>query len=133
MKMDLKVQLSFSGFSNSPITDNKRENECVRQRIFPHFLYHYVTLKLVDNKWSSSLSPSSQCLKITLEVSFNILSEASYVYIWCGQKFIWKCQKWPIFAPKFIWDILADFQTLCIVRLLHLVTEISSIESKWTD
>ena len=30
----------------------------------------------------------SQCLKITEKVSFNIASEASYVYILRGQKFI---------------------------------------------
>ena len=35
----------------------------------------------------------SQCLKITEKVSFNIASEASYVYILSGEKFIKKCQK----------------------------------------
>ena len=30
----------------------------------------------------------TQCLKITEKVSFNIASEASYVYILSGQKFI---------------------------------------------
>ena len=30
----------------------------------------------------------SQCLKITEKVAFNIASEASYVYILSGQKFI---------------------------------------------
>ena len=30
----------------------------------------------------------AQCLKITEKVSFNIASEASYVYILSGQKFI---------------------------------------------
>ena len=33
------------------------------------------------------------CLKITEKVSFNIASEASYVYILSGQKLIKKCQK----------------------------------------
>ena len=32
--------------------------------------------------------PRTQCLKITEKVSFNIASEASYVYILNGQKFI---------------------------------------------
>ena len=41
----------------------------------------------------------AQCLKITEKVSFNIASEASYVYIY----FEWtkinsKCQKWSILA-----------------------------------
>ena len=31
---------------------------------------------------------STQCLKITEKVAFNIASEASYVYILSGQKFI---------------------------------------------
>ena len=35
----------------------------------------------------------SQCLKITWKVAFNIASEASYVYILSGQKFIKKGQK----------------------------------------
>ena len=38
------------------------------------------------------------CLKITEKVSFNITSEASYIYILSGQKFIQKCQKRPIWA-----------------------------------
>ena len=36
------------------------------------------------------------CLKISEKVSFNVASEASYVYILGGQKFIKKCQKWSI-------------------------------------
>ena len=39
----------------------------------------------------------TQCLKITEKVSFNIMSEASYVYILSGQKVHSKCQIWPIF------------------------------------
>ena len=39
------------------------------------------------------LSSSPQCLKITEKVAFNIASEASYVYILSGQKFI-KMPKW---------------------------------------
>ena len=35
-------------------------------------------------------SSSTQCLKITEKVSFNIASEASYIYILSGQKFIKK-------------------------------------------
>ena len=41
-----------------------------------------------------------QCLKITEKVSFNIASEASYVYILSGQKFIKNaknCPFWRIF------------------------------------
>ena len=36
------------------------------------------------------------CLKLIEKVSFNIASEASYVYILSGQKFSKKRQKWSI-------------------------------------
>ena len=36
---------------------------------------------------------SPRCLKITKKVSFNIASEASYVYVLSGQKFIRNAQK----------------------------------------
>ena len=42
----------------------------------------------------------AQCLKITEKVSFNIASEASYIYILSGQKFIKKAkngQFWRVF------------------------------------
>ena len=37
---------------------------------------------------------ATRCFKITEKVVFNFASEASYVYILSGQKFIKKCQKW---------------------------------------
>ena len=81
-----------------------------------------------------------QCLKVTEKVSFNIVSEASYVYILSGQKLIENGQFWQVFEKpdaygqtvlpdrsiligqkwlekakieKFKCDILGDFQTLC--------------------
>ena len=36
-----------------------------------------------------------RCLKITEKVSFNIASEASYIYILSGQKFIKKAKNGP--------------------------------------
>ena len=39
---------------------------------------------------------SSQCLKITEKVAFNIASEASYVYILSGHKFIKNAKNWSI-------------------------------------
>ena len=36
---------------------------------------------------------SSRCLKITEKIAFNIASEASYVYILSGQKFIKNVKK----------------------------------------
>ena len=86
---------------------------------------------------------NSQCLKIGKKVAFNIASEASYVYILSRQKFIENAKKSSILAsfwkheacgqtvlpdrsiligqklvenakiPKFKWDILSNFQTLC--------------------
>ena len=40
--------------------------------------------------------PSTQCLKITEKVSFNIASEASYIYIISGQKLIKNAKNGPI-------------------------------------
>ena len=37
---------------------------------------------------NSGIQTFAQCLKITEKVAFNIASEASYVYILSGQKFI---------------------------------------------
>ena len=48
----------------------------------------------------SNLIPSSQCLEIAPKVAFNIASEASYVYILSGQKFIENAkngQFWRVF------------------------------------
>ena len=83
----------------------------------------------------------ARCLKITEKVSFNIASEASYVYILSGQKLIknaksghfgeflttWNGQTvFPdrsiligqklmknVKIPKFKCDILSNFQTMC--------------------
>ena len=79
---------------------------------------------------------AAQCLKITEKVAFNIASEASYVYILSGQKFMKNAkngQFWRVFenlkiAVKQCYqtgqsglklvenskcDIFGDFQTLC--------------------
>ena len=39
-------------------------------------------------KYGQTIYKGTQCLKITEKVSFNIASEASYVYILSGQKLI---------------------------------------------
>ena len=55
---------------------------------------------------SDNLSKSSthyhcaQCLKITEKVAFNIASEASYVYILSGQKFIKNAKNHPLWQPE---------------------------------
>ena len=40
----------------------------------------------------------AQCLKIAKKVAFNIASEASYIYILSGHKFIKNAKKWSILA-----------------------------------
>ena len=52
----------------------------------------------------------AQCLKITEKVSFNIASEASYVYNLNGQKFIKNAQKLSIVAS--FWKSAACGQTV---------------------
>ena len=86
-------------------------------------------------------------MKITEKVSFNIASEASYVYIFSGQKFVKNAKDGPIWRvfqnlkfavkqsyqtrskidgnakmPKFKCENLGDFQTLC-----HRVTFIKNV------
>ena len=52
------------------------------------------------------------CLKIIEKVSFNIASEASYVYILIGQKLIKNAKNGQIGR----WDIFGDFQTLWVTK-----------------
>ena len=62
------------------------------------------------------------CLKITEKVSFNIAREASYVYIFSGQKFIKKGGKLVEIAKigKFEWDILGNFQPMWLLLKLDI-------------
>ena len=58
---------------------------------------------LQNNLYMNSLrpyaySPSSRCLKITEKMPFNIASEASYVYILSGQKFIKNAKNGPFWV-----------------------------------
>ena len=45
--------------------------------------------------WDTASLSTAQCLKITEKVSFIIASEASYVYILSGQKFIKNAKNGP--------------------------------------
>ena len=51
-------------------------------------VYTINSITVSKRKKVSSFHSLSLCLKITEKVSFNIASEASYVYILSGQKFI---------------------------------------------
>ena len=53
---------------------------------------------------------SNTKLKITEKVSFNIASEASYVYFLSGQKFIKKAKNCPI------WRVLKNWPDFCVLR-----------------
>ena len=71
-----------------------------------------VFVKLVQkvSKLKTNDGQLTQCLKITEKVSFNIASNASYVYILSGQKLIEKCQKWSTLAS--FWKSKACGQTV---------------------
>ena len=55
----------------------------------------YLIKELQLMKWRRDKAASSRCLKITKKVSFNIASEASYVYILSGQKLIKNAKNGP--------------------------------------
>ena len=58
----------------------------------------------------------TQCLKIAQKVTFNITSEANYVYILSGQKFIKnaKNNQFSGFSKNWKCNILSYIQTLCV-------------------
>ena len=66
--------------------------------------------KFCKNQMNRTDSSHPRCLKITEKVSFNMASEASYVYILSGQKLTKKCQKWSILAS--FWKPEACGQTV---------------------
>ena len=68
------------------------------------YVFVYGTLKrnepnhdkmLRPKRGSNSFIGKAQCLKIIQKVAFNIASEASYVYILSGQKFIKNAKNSP--------------------------------------
>ena len=78
--------------------------------LFIDFLFSFLLLLfLLSWPWHLSCS-STRCLKITEKVSFNITSEASYVYILNGQKLIKNAKKWSILAS--FWKPEAYGQTV---------------------
>ena len=57
----------------------------------PNRVSRHILNSLVNTEYS-------ECLNITEKVAFNIASEASYVYILSGQKFIKNAKKWSNLA-----------------------------------
>ena len=64
------------------------------------------------------LVPVSQCLKIITKVAFNTASEAIYVYILSGQKFIKIAKKWSTWQLTSSWIAEARSQTVLPDRLI---------------
>ena len=63
---------------------------------------------------------TSQCLKILKNVSFNIASEASYVYILSGKKFIKNAQNGEVLKSKAWYQkVLPDRSFLVVQKLLE--------------
>ena len=54
-------------------------------------------------KGDENYSDYSRCLKITEKVSFSIASEASYVYILSGQKFIKNVKNGQLTQMRLFW------------------------------
>ena len=93
-KIGSKLRLFRKGRHQHEVTrDTKGEmmaNSC-------HFyLTHGLALCKAKTKCLGIGHKSTQCLKITEKVSFNMASEVSCVYILNGQKFINNGQKWSI-------------------------------------
>ena len=66
------------------------ENDCLADAAFP-----FSTL-LISSGASGTYRVDLQYLKITEKVSFNIASEASYVYILSGQRLIQNAKNGPL-------------------------------------
>ena len=73
----------------------------------------------VGHLQDDSLTVFNSSLKITEKVSFNIASEASYVTFWDKHGFWNFGPNFQVFIGK--WDILKDFQTLCLHLCLDFV------------
>ena len=92
-------------------------------------IYARILLRVSSNflllLWNvtTRIPTKSQCVKIAKKVAFNIASEASYIYILSGQKFIKNAKKanfGEFLKTQFKCDILSKFQTLCKVVFMFL-------------
>ena len=59
------------------------------------FMLQWILKYLKDASFRRPKSKHARCLKITEKISFNIASEASYVYILSGQKLIKNAKNSP--------------------------------------
>ena len=72
----LTEAMASAALATASMTNNQTSDEAILR----------VELRKLHAKFLQN--SQAQCLKITEKVSFNIASEASYVYILSGQKFI---------------------------------------------
>ena len=70
-------------------------------------------LRWLSSKWIKFFKIPTQCLKITEKVSFNIASEASYIYNLSGQKLIKKAKNWLVLFGGFLttWSLRSNSVT----------------------
>ena len=90
------VEMNLYPTFNCNSVKKNRQNE----RSSGQCLYYCVPFFLPKCLMLIESSVSSQCLKIIENVSFNIASEASYVFILSGQ--IQNAKKWSILAGRMI-------------------------------
>ena len=81
-------------------------------RFFPFFFLQKGQKCRLGTTAPPLISATTQCLKILEKVSFNIASEASYVYIFTFSLKMPKLVNFGDFFKHDNWDILGDFQTM---------------------
>ena len=111
------------GFSRNFWSENNKL-KCLLSPLNMHDVH--LSLWIQSVKFDREYGYHARCLKIPKNVSFNIATEASYVFILCVQKFIkiaknspilpssWKpeaCDQRVLPDRKFKLDIFGDFQT----------------------
>ena len=113
----------------------------------PGFIWRYkcTFFEMTFQRFFDTFGRRTRCLKITKKVSFNIASEASYVYIWSGQKFpkrpkYWNWWKMPNATFLVIFKHCVVFRTflqttfffLKLTQLPKLLSNFFRMESSWS-
>ena len=81
--------------------------------------------------WTKNLSNwrETRCLKITEKVSFNIASEASYIYILSGQKLIKNAKNGSFWKFLKSWNLLSNRSFLIRQKLLKNATYLRNFQT----
>ena len=85
----------FYGLPRKCTSCDENHNSEKRIRVFLRMSRSWLKLQIEKNVEQMKCT-QARCLKITEKVSFNIASEASYVYILSGQKLIKNAKNGPI-------------------------------------